>query len=413
MEIHIGTKNTEESNEFLKSLWAEMVKEFGTCGWYYSPLKQGEKNRIIFGSMNIDMNHPLTSGITYKERGTINNLFFWKTFEEEPIDKGTELYTRLEKVVKTAQENIGLLKTYNYSTGIKASYPIMQYTNVNFSIKSTDDGENIFTCNVSAYDENQGSGLFFKKVTNLLDFLSVETNAIFRRTPNKPKENTVSHEEELFQEDKDYIDNISMDEKNILISREGYKFIEMLTGIDELSQEHELFLKACSHFHTGRAMEESLYMGREGQLISLGGGNKTEIATTLYLSALEVITLIGFEEDKCSDCGQSKFQIGKRVKQFTSRYLPKELVKEFIVYYDKRSKYLHSGEKLVTETPTKNSVPLLDPNDISGCVTPYRISVKNVGEYVSYCMRNFYKEFFLEHKMIRAVKPLEKTQPES
>ncbi|MEK4712609.1 hypothetical protein [Sporosarcina sp. FSL K6-5500] len=385
-----------------------MDKEFGTCRWYYAPLKQGEKNRIIFGSMDIGMEHPITSGITYKERGTINNLFFWRNFEEEPIDKGTELYTRLKKVINITHENIGLLKTYKHSVVIKGYYPIMRYTNENFSIRPTVDNENIFTCNVSAYDANQASGLFFKKVTNLLDFLSVETNTIYRRTPYKPSDNTVSHEKELFQEDRDFIDNISMDENNILISREGYKLIEMLTSIDELSPDMQLFLKACSHFHTGRAMEDSLYVGREGQLVSVGGGNKTEVATTLYLSALEVITLIGFEEEKCSDCGQSKFQIGRRVKQLTSRYLPKELVKEFTGYYDKRSKYLHAGEKLITETPTKNSVPLLDPDEISGCLTSYRISVKNVGEYVRYCIRNFYKEFFLKGEMVRDVEPLKK-----
>ena len=133
----------------------------------------------------------------------------------------------------------------------------------------------------------------------------------------------------------------------------------------------------------------------DGTVVVVHAGDETEIATTLYLSALEVITLIGFTEDKCDDCGQPKYQISKRVKELTSKYLHKHLVKDFVNYYDKRSKFLHTGMRLNTETPTNNLIPLLDPSEKNGCDFPYKIPLINVREYVSFCLRKFYREYLI------------------
>jgi hypothetical protein len=369
-----------------------MAKEFGKCGWQYSPYKEGAKNKITFGFMDINEETALEVGITYREKGSINNIYFLLNYGKSEVEKRTELYKRLNQVVKATKESIGKHQAFYMTTTIQGYHPIMYYRGKNFAIEPMIDKKNKFSCIIKAYDVNQGSGFLAQKVTQLLDFLSVETNAIYRR-PNKIHiEETIPFENEIYQEDDEFIDDLSLQDGFIVISREGKEMIEKITDIDQLSPELELFLKACSHFHNGRAMEEQLYHRADGQLVSMHVGNKTELATTLYLSALEVVTLIGFKEDKCNECGQPKFQIGRRVRQLTSRYLPKHLVKDFVDYYDKRSKYLHAGQKLVTETPTRSHIPLLDPDDNSGCDYPYKIPLKNVGEYVSYCLRKFYKE---------------------
>ncbi|KYC65991.1 hypothetical protein [Heyndrickxia coagulans] len=392
MELNIGISDVKESNEFLRCLWSEMANEFGTCGWQYIPVKDGSKNKITFGLMNINQGTALEVGITYKEKGSINNIYFLQNSGEEDIQKGTELYNRLKKVVNVTKESVGKYQSILMQATIKAYFPIMSYIGESFVILPMVDGDSQLSCIIKAYDVNQASGYFARKVSQVMDFLSVETNAVFRRSDSKPDEETITFEKEIYQDDREFMDDLSLVNDYLVISKEGKQLIEQIASIEEMSPELELFLKACSHYHSAKALEEQIYIRPDGKLVSMHGGNKTEIATTLYLSALEVVTLIGFTEDKCESCGQPKFQIGKRVKELTSRYLPSDLVKEFVDYYNKRSRYLHAGQKLVTETPTLSSIPLLDPNGLNGCDFPYKVPLKNLGEWVSYCLRQYYKE---------------------
>lgn len=126
-----------------------------------------------------------------------------------------------------------------------------------------------------------------------------------------------------------------------------------------------------------------------------GGSNKLEIAATLYLSALEVVTLIGFKEDKCQSCSQPMYKINGRVRDIVKKYTP-NYAKDFVQYYDKRSKFLHKGLQINEKRYTVSSVPILDPDDPTGCKFPIQIPIINVREIVSFCMRKFYKDNFCE-----------------
>jgi hypothetical protein len=398
MEMQIGTTNVEESNDFLRCLWAEMAREFGKCGWQYMPHKEGSINLIFFGFMDIGQEVPIQVSITYKQKGSINNLYFFLSKKERDSDEDitismeSELYERLHKVVKITKENVGKVGYGYVSQAFHAYVPLWSYRGNNFAIEAMENGKTKFSCVVKAYDENQSRGYMRQKVNQLVDFLSVETNAPFRLPKVPCMDKTIKFENELFQNE-DFIDDLSIKNDYLVISKEGKEFINKLTSVEkELSPEIDIFLKACSHFHSARMQEEQMYDSGKGIVLTMFGGNKIEQATTLYLSALEVLSLIGFEEDKCESCGQPKYQITKRVRELTSRYLPKHLVKDFVDYYDKRSKYLHTGMKLVTETPTSSLIPLLDPEDKNGCDYPYKIPLENVREYVSYCLRKFYKE---------------------
>jgi len=393
MNINIGTTNAEESNEFLRCLWAEMKNEFGVCGWHYTPYKNGLLKKITFGFVNIGESKPLEVGITYKEKGSINNIFFNAEYGEKDIKKGTELYQRLKKVVNTTKQNIGKLDTLYFRTAIQSYYPLHSYRADDFTIHPMKDSKSEFTFGINAYDSNQASGFVTQKVTQLMNFLAVETNAVFERVDWIEDGLIEPQESELFQED-DFIDDHSVKEDYLVISKEGKEFIKILTNSEhDLSPKVELFLKACGHFHSARKQEEKMFhRDSDGSVVVVQSGDETELATTLYLSALEVTTLIGFTEEKCDSCGQPKFQITKRVRELTSKYLPKHLVKDFVDYYDKRSKFLHAGMRVNTETPTSNLIPLLDPDEKNGCDFPHKIPLINVREYVSYCLRKYYRE---------------------
>ncbi|MCY8913410.1 hypothetical protein MOE47_04105 [Bacillus atrophaeus] len=393
MDINIGTTNTGESNEFLRCLWTEMKKEFGVCGWHYTPYKNGLLKKITFGFVNIGESKPLEVGITYKEKGSINNIVFKAEYGEKELKKGTELYQRLKSVVNTAKQNVGKVDTLYFSTAFQSYYPFNSCRTDNFTIHPMKDNKSEFIFGVKAYDRNQASGFVAQKVTQLMNFLAVETNAVFDRVNWVENRLVEPNESELFQEE-DFIDDYSVKENYLVISEEGKEFINILTNSEqELSPEVELFLKACGHFHSARKQEEKMFRrDLDGSVVMVQSGEETEIATTLYLSALEVTTLIGFTEEKCDSCGQPKFQITRRVRELASRYLPKHLAKDFVDYYDKRSKYLHAGMRLNTETPTGNLIPLLDPDEKSGCESLSKIPLINVREYVSYCLRKFYRE---------------------
>ncbi len=118
------------------------------------------------------------------------------------------------------------------------------------------------------------------------------------------------------------------------------------------------------------------------------GSTHMEIASVLYISALEVASSIDIEEPKnCSQCGQKLYSIGRRVVDMLEKYLNVHLGKEFKGYYGKRSKYLHSGELLFNYSYIGTTIPQLDPSDPTGCKVHSGIPLLNLREYTSFCLR--------------------------
>lgn len=174
-----------------------------------------------------------------------------------------------------------------------------------------------------------------------MSFLSLETNA-----PYMWQEHTEKHgrmlETEIFHTDNNFIDGVPIVDNYIVLSKEGKLFLDKILNPDERDDENlDLFLKACHHFYTAKrydSMVPDYYssdllvvdvkkkypndsLDRELSISLSRGESNTEIATTLYLSALEVLTLINYKDENCSSCGQPKFQISKRVRSLVSHYL--------------------------------------------------------------------------------------------
>jgi len=88
--------------------------------------------------------------------------------------------------------------------------------------------------------------------------------------------------------------------------------------------------------------------------------------------------------------GQPVYKIGKRVAEFVDRFLPPHIVKFFKEYYKKRSKYLHEGIILEDQSffHFGKNIPQLNKNHDSGCEIPTQVSVINLWEFTSYCLRS-------------------------
>ncbi|MFC0561958.1 hypothetical protein [Halalkalibacter alkalisediminis] len=400
MEIHIGTKKVEESNEFLRCLWAEMEKEFGRCDWNYAPKKNGSKQRVFFGYMHINQDFSIAVMISYENKGSIHNLYFESTKKNLDIVKGTELYNRLKKVVKATRKKIGEYKELFIDAHIQSTSPIMPYTGENFEIKFINDKGFKMKFKINVYDEKHCGYQANKVINDVMDFLSVETDDIFWSVDEYDNYDELKFEETFIE--RDFMDENSLYWGYRTISKKGKQFLDLLTDCKRKDEEDlVLFLSACNHFHTARMQEEQIYKKYEDSLYERIGISQSEIATTMYLSALEVISLIGFKEEKCGSCGQVKYQISKRISQIAYRYLPSGYVKElldkqFIDFYEHRSKYLHMGRKLVSEIPIQYYVPQLNLYAENMCDFPHNIHLSYLRECVGHCLRSFYKDKFMK-----------------
>lgn len=82
--------------------------------------------------------------------------------------------------------------------------------------------------------------------------------------------------------------------------------------------------------------------------------SKKTLSLISAFTAIETLVNMEFENvqlEKCKDCGQSKFKIAEKYRQFLFKYISKseENKKKFNSYYSLRSKIVHTGQKLKTE----------------------------------------------------------------
>lgn len=426
MILDIGIIELKESNEFLRSLWAEMANEFGKCAWQYMPSKNKQTQTITFGFMDIGVS-VLMAGVTYKKNGSIIKLFFgysgtnyeYRGMEEEELKKESELGQRIVRVVRKARKGMGKYNEYHANRAIKSLYPLSSYEGNNFKIENVSDNNTKVYFSIAAYDENQIKGKIIQKTDQVMDFLSVETNAPFWTTSCSEIENqeTKVLTDETYQE-ADFIDGFSVRDEKLIISQEAKGFLSYLIRSSGKDEDLLIFLNACSHFHTARKYDAQIhdYQGYIDHPLEDGSGteieiytknqdlkralvtgkSQTEIATTLYMSALEVVTLIGFESEKCNECKQDKYGIASRVRQLIGKHLNSHIARQLNDYYDMRSKFLHRGYMLTNNEPTNSSIPLLEVESENGCEFPIKVSLINLREYTSYVLRGFYKEYFLK-----------------
>ncbi|AZV60314.1 hypothetical protein [Peribacillus frigoritolerans] len=189
--------------------------------------------------------------ITYKERGTINNIFF--DLEKVKKEPNEEVFKRLKKAIDIAKENVGKYSLFKYTTGIKSMYSLSAYEGERFKINVDSNKSSKISILVESYDRNQGSGIATKEINQLMDFLSVETNAPFWNTGEISEDEVQEIGREIFQEDDTFIDGLSYINGHLVMSKEGKQIVEKIVNLkNEDDKASSLFLKASNHFHTAR-----------------------------------------------------------------------------------------------------------------------------------------------------------------
>jgi hypothetical protein len=197
----------------------------------------------------------------------------------------------------------------------------------------------------------------------------------------------------------------------LLWSRSGKELIDRLVNASELSDSEEKFVRACHHYHVARqqdalvndrlidlgseqtaANEYTLSVDTDPRIVAAAqfGSRSQELAIVLYMSAIEVVSLIEAEAPKsCPNCGQGMHRVSARVVDLVHRLMP-GVEHEFKYLYGKRSKYLHEGLILTDDSYTGITIPTLDPNSESG-VSQRTVPVINMREWVGYMLRQILK----------------------
>lgn len=434
MIFHVGIYEQEKANQFLRRLWAEFRKDFGKCAWQYTPHKIGKANLIFLGMMDIGISEgALQVEISYEKKGTIKNISFDFISQKPSNHRIREINEQIKVIIETSKTKLNQISECFFETGVVSLFQALGYYRGEAFITHLSQG-NKFNLSISTlgYDEIDAQTECKSKILKFLDLLSVETNSCFWMDNLVKKAGEEVDEEEVFVKDLEWIDDYPLICEALRLSEAGKKFIELIAQ-DKLNKDQELFLSACNHFHTARkydaqvsdllkhrSMEEVesgvyqiTFEERDKQLSIAAkmGATHMEIASVLYISALEVASSIGIEEPKnCPECDQKVYSIGRRVVDMVEKYLNTHLAKEFKRYYGKRSKYLHAGKLILNYSYIGTTIPQLDPSDSTGCRVHSGIPLLNLREYTSFCLRKVLQSLVADSNVENVTTEQEKSQ---
>jgi hypothetical protein len=392
MIMPVDINGVNDSNRFLRVLWAEIRKEF-QFGWHYYPFRDGKTNTIHFGDMGLSgVNSPVHVSITYSTKGSIRQINF--RFDKEEIDPESELGKKLMIAVERAKEPSYKGNYWSFNTVIESGVgPISAYEGERFSI--TPIGGRYFRLNISvyAYDEVDAKHEYRKLLFNIMNVLSIETNSAYWISTKKRKFKKLQKvETNTYMGELDWIDDYPVKGKYVIITEKCKNFIDYIIKEVVYPESINIYLRACKLFHTARKHEHSLF-NKEVNYYHYGDST-LDVIPVLYMTTMEVISTIDIGKyETCSECGQAMYKITDRVSTLAAELFEAEHMKKlFKQFYSSRSKSLHMGISLTTQTYAGTSIPQLDLDDPSGCQLQSTYSSLNMREYVSYCMRKVLQE---------------------
>ncbi|WOD41049.1 hypothetical protein [Nodosilinea sp. E11] len=422
MKIKInGITSLADSNRFLRALWAELRKQFGKFAWNYQPSKDGTSQTIFLGWGN-----GIPISLLYSQKSIVNGVLFGNG-SSEPVDEASELGLKLKQSVVAALQHRNIPKTEILEVPISSLYSsLAPYKGEWLEILPGQRPISLLTVRVKAFDETDAKTELFRISSFILDVLSIETNNMFwidSQKQDKVYELKLGTEEAVCPEvntspnDEEWIDTYPSHNGYMLISNQAIQFLDRILSKDELSSTESLFIRSCHHYHMARIQDALIYnrlyspnsqpndepLGiileedprfKEAPIFA---GRANEIATVLYMSAIEVVSMIDANpSEKCTSCGQEQYRISARVAEYVNKYDEGgHLSKVFKSLYSKRSKYLHAGALLSDHAYVGTTIPKLDPSSDSGMSEMISVPVINLREWTGYMLRQQLKSLLL------------------
>ena len=358
--------------------------------------------------------------ITYGRRGTIRAILFNHS-DNQPVVPSSELGALLQQSVKDAMAKMRDPGRKSYVATVEGLHLSPRFYRGNsFEIEPISRRRFKLSLTVLAFDKVDAEPEFVRKMKQVLNVLSVETNSAFWPLDNSQtaEDEPISQKvdtSEMFSPDPDWIDGCPLQDEQLLISRESVALLDLIAGDAPGVEDIGRFLRACNHFHIARKYAAQLLdllklsetrqvsdneyvmsmIVRDPRLEIAGkmADAHAEISGTLFMSAMEVAARIGVQDpESCGECGQVRYKISQRVTDLMERCGGEHLASVSKDYYSQRSKYLHEGVMLSESNYTGVSIPQLDPSSPTGCLLQTTAPSPNLRDYVGFCLRKVLKE---------------------
>jgi len=398
-------RTVEQSNLFLRALWANIRNEFGKCAWNFIPYRDTDKKLITLGYMNYEDERTLEVSLHYKNIGNLIAISFIAEDEQQASDLRT-----IKKLIKESLNYNALMKDFSCKTkfeSIRCNFS--SYQGQYFKLNPLSG--NFFECTIKicAFDNIDAKTIILKKIKLISALLSVFSNCLILNTNKEVEASDIKVKENEYNVNLNWINDRPIKNNHVLLSEKSYLLIDKLISLDSFNENINLMLAAFTHFHSARAQDSF-----EHDVLIPAGTSKvndntfelhhekddrfdvaneiqmssTESATVLYMSSLEVASLIGAKDlAKCKSCNQNQYSISSRVQDFVKENGGNGLVKTIRNYYNLRSRYLHQGKLLKNYSYIGHSIPTFDLESQSHMQEYSQVSVLNLREWCSYFLR--------------------------
>lgn len=370
----VGLKSNKETNDFLRCLWSRLAATFGKLAWQYSPYRIG--NTIIVGIACIGDNTYLKIRLTYKQRGCVASIDFAPdgTFNHDT------LYSQLKKCVKEALNPDKYIRSVLYKGKLDKSISFQKKSRKNFVI----EGDSL-TLKVLGYDEEDCATMFKAQLLQVCNFLTFDTLRYITLS------NT--HTGEIRQKHNFIMSLIDSQTGEVVVEKEKNKMYQNLVVSERMADYIDSYLERPYGYE-----EHYTNFDKSVQLFAQGVRNEelsgmvtglpepyAEQAIVAYMSALEIITLGDKEPETCKCCGQMRYSIARRVTDLANAAIKGwgEFVKG---YYGDRSKYVHTGMLLSSNSYNGRSVPLMSKSSKTGMIVQVGRVGDSLRDMVKYCI---------------------------
>ena len=378
---NVDLDSVEDSNLFLRALWAQLRSVFGHLAWQYTPHRDGLHQRIIFGVAQIGGDGPIEVSIGYGRAGCIRMITFNPLWDRKlSTDRLTDAIT----VARDTFRNTSFaMITSNFALGI-SEISFATYEAKNIRLESNMAGFLDVTLGVDGFDQRDLSFQYKFRVGPILDLLTCWTNCLVRRYPDANQTGTEESEKvpanSIWVEDEEWINGLPLVRDRVALST--YQLSALQAYVNGELQLTDPLIGAARHFREGLELYET---HRQRGFQASG-----DLVRALFMSALEVASLYGAQKaPNCSQCGQARHKISARVRELGLKHLGSFGKDLFGEEYQDRSGFLHAGEVSSSYPVQDGSCPQLDPKSETGCAKPTsQLEAFNLREFCSFVLRN-------------------------
>ena len=327
----INCETIDESNLFIRALLYEFSNYFDRFIWSYLYENIPASNSVMLGYADINYSDtPVNIGITYKQKGIINDLVF-SSSNELP----TDTLDGIQQCVENAKQS--KLHAFCFSSQL-LNIQLNNYIGDKFNIYSLNK-KSFLTFEIYGLNEKDAKTQFFIRAKQIIDVISLAVNKPTGISEPESTSYTTDKATEPIKyckSDDHFKMGISEDDHSkYLLQQNIIKYIDEIIN----NKSFSILDNACRVFHSALKLNQEFLNNKELN------ADYNEIAAITFMSALETVATYPREKKKCNVCGQDVYKIKDRVSAFILSFYNKDVKKQIDCYYRLRSSFIHEGKQ--------------------------------------------------------------------